>query len=167
MALHQRLRELQETSWLYICTSYLTVHTSVRLSTCVCLNVVCMLLSHAPGIIHDYLFQFFSRKSIVFNSKSNNKLITSSTSFYLHYPWQHFLEMVDVAVTLVSINRTPECFNSVNELLFWSWLYFPNVLFQLMPHILYGVSIRWFSRCAPPVDLVLCGWSLEPSSMYA
>ena len=114
-----------------------------------------MLLSHAPGIIHDYLFQFFSRKSIVFNSKSNNKLITSSTSFYLHYPWQHFLEMVDVAVTLVSINRTPECFNSVNELLFWSWLYFPNVLFQLVPHILYGVSIRWLSRCAPPVDLVL------------
>ena len=117
-----------------------------------------MLLSHAPGIIHDYLFQFFSRKSIVFNSKSNNKLITSSTSFYLHYPWQHFLEMVDVAVTLVSINRTPECFNSVNKLLFWSWLYFPNVL---VPHnySLLGL-LNWTSI------ITLCLWLLLNHTHY-
>ena len=66
------------------------------------------------------------------------------------------VEILLTPCTLGRINSFPELFNSINKLIFRSWLNFTsNNIFQLVPHIFHWVQVRRFWSCLPPIYALL------------
>ena len=95
------------------------------------------------------------------NHKKIETLVTSCTPFKSNDLWYNLSEMANVFSTLCNIHCIPKSYYGCHKFILCVWLGFSSdVLFQLMPQVLYRVNVGRLGWCLPPVHLIL----LQPSS---
>ena len=111
---------------------------------------------------YNYIRNIIQSRSIMQQSHTNiTSLVTSYTTFNFNDLWYNLSEMANVFCTLSNIHCIPKSNYGCHKFILCVRLGFSSdILFWLMPQVLYRVDVGRLRWCLPLVHLIF----LQPSS---